>query len=108
MIRVKWELEEAVALFALYFANERYTKEDLTRLSTAYNKRAKLLGIKTDEKFRNVNGLAMQMGCITYVVTNGEHGYSSASKLFYDTYKLYRTLPDVFATILQEFNEKYM
>lgn len=108
MIRVKWELEEAVALFALYFAHESYTQEDLAKLSAAYNKRAKLLGLKIDAKFRNVNGLSKQMGCITYVVTNGEHGFSSASKLFYDTYKLYQTLPDVFATILQEFNEKYM
>lgn len=108
MLRVKWELEEAVALFTLYFSDTKYTREDLLKLSAAYNKRAKLLGIKTDEKFRNINGLAMQMGCITYVVTNGEHGYSSASKLFYETYKLYQTLPDVFATILQEFNEKYV
>lgn len=107
-MRVKWDLEEAVALFALYFSDKKYTKEDLAKLSDAYNNRAKLLRIKTDAKFRNVNGLAKQMGCITYVVTNGQHGFSSASKLFYDTYKLYKTLPDVFNRILQEFNEKYM
>ncbi len=108
MIRIKWELEEAVALFAFYFANEKYTKDDLAKLSAAYNKRAKLLGLKTDVKFRNLNGLSLQLGCITYVVSNGKHGCSATSKLFYDTYKLYQTLPEVFNTILQEFNRKYM
>lgn len=29
------------------------------------------LGLVVDEKFRNLNGLKMQIGCIHYVVTEG-------------------------------------
>ena len=67
-----------------------------------------MLGIQTDTKFRNINGLSMQLGCITYIVTDGKHGFSSASKLFYETYDLYKTNPELFASILQEFKDKYM
>ncbi len=67
-----------------------------------------MLGIQTDDKFRNINGLSMQLGCITYIVTDGKHGFSSASKLFYETYHLYKTSPEVFSRIFKEFNDKYM
>ena len=107
MINVNWSLEEAVALFSFYL-NGTTTKKDLKKLSDAYKKRAEILGILTDAKFRNMNGLSKQLGCITYVVTDGKHGFSSASKLFYETYDLYKTNPKIFARILQEFKDKYM
>ena len=42
-----------------------------------------------------------------YVVTNGAEGMSNASKLFYDTYKLYHEEPDKFNLILCDFYKKY-
>ena len=107
MIKINWSVEEAVALFYFYF-NGLTSKHDLKKLSAAYKKRAVMLGIRTDAKFRNINGLSMQLGCITYIVTDGKHGFSSASKLFYDTYHLYKTSPEVFSRIFKEFNDKYM
>ena len=107
MIKIKWSIEEAVVLFSFYI-NGTTNKQDLKKLSDAYKRRAEILGIKIDAKFRNMNGLSMQLGCITYVVTGGKHGFSSASKLFYETYDLYKTKPELFASILQEFKDKYM
>lgn len=69
MIKINWSVEEAVALFYFYF-NGLTSKNDLKKLSAAYKKRAVMLGIQTDDKFRNINGLSMQLGCITYIVTD--------------------------------------
>lgn len=85
MIRVQWELEEAVALFDLYLksgASLSIPEENLSEISKAYRNRANQLGLVVDEKFRNLNGLKMQIGCIHYVVTEGKSGLSGASKLF--------------------------
>ena len=92
VIKVKWELEEAVALFDLYFRFGRclnVPKDEIKNLSFIYIKRAKRLGLHIDDKFRNEAGLSIQLACVHYVVTNGAEGMSNASKLFYDTYKLY-------------------
>ena len=74
MKRVKWEMEEAVALYSLY---KKYgfpiPKEELIRLSFALNRRAEILGLDKDEKFRNISGLDMQSACIQYVDTNKDY-----------------------------------
>ena len=67
MIRVQWELEEAVALFDVYFKNGAslsIPEEKLSEISKAYHNRANQLGLVVDEKFRNLNGLKMQIGCM--------------------------------------------
>lgn len=49
----------------------------------------------------------MQLGCIHYVVTGGKEGMSGASRLFYQTYDLYRDDPKLFKYICDEFYDKY-
>lgn len=110
MIRVQWELEEAVALFDVYFKNGAslsIPEEKLSEISKAYHNRANQLGLAVDEKFRNLNGLKMQIGCIHYVVTQGKSGLSGASSLFYKTYELFRNEPARFRKIADDFHEKY-
>ena len=110
MIRVRWDLEEAVVLFDLYlrFGNTLKIPEDeIDKLSQLYNKRAHKLGLKTDEKFRNVAGLRMQLACFHYIVTDGREGLSSYSKLFDETYKLYCLEPDKFKRIAVNFYNEY-
>ena len=80
---------------------------ELESLSSVYVKRASMLGYDVDKKYRNVNGLNMQLACIHYVVTEGREGLSSASKLFYDTYDLYKNNKTKFDDILEDFNKKY-
>ena len=110
MIRVKWALEESVVLFDFYFKHNEAThpsKEELERLSEIYNKRADKLEILHDEKFRNVAGLSMQLACILYVVTDGQAGFSSASRVHYDAYRLFQNDKAKFEAIVKEFYEKY-
>lgn len=110
MIKVHWDLEEAVALFDIYLKNGGHLSipEDiLVKLRNMYIKRAHDNGIIIDEKFRNLSGLKMQLGCIHYVVTDGKEGMSNASKLFYDTYELYKNDAEKFSQILKEFYIKY-
>ena len=67
MIRVRWELEEAVALMNLYFrygATLGVPNDDLLKLSQIYRNRANILGLNVDDKFRNLSGMKMQLGCI--------------------------------------------
>ena len=110
MIRVRWELEEAVALFDLYFKNGAslsIPEEELLEISKAYHNRANQLGLVVDDKFRNLNGLKMQIGCIHYVVTEGRSGLSGASSLFYKTYDLFRSDPVRFREIADSFHKRY-
>lgn len=110
MSRINWELEEAVALFDTYFkagATLNIENETLVDLSGKYKKRATEKGLAVDEKFRNLNGLKMQIGCIHYVVTEGREGFSNASRLFYKTYELFRSEPEKFHAIAEDFYRKY-
>ena len=71
MLKVKWDIEEAVALYSLYIQCKiPIPKDRLKKLSLVLNNRANILGITVDEKFRNTAGLAMQASCIEYVVIN--------------------------------------
>lgn len=62
MKRINWDLEEAVALYDLYFKSGQtlsIDKDKLKQLSEILNKRAKLNEWVVDEKFSNVTGLSM-------------------------------------------------
>lgn len=110
MIKVKWDIEEAAVLFDAYFRNGgslSLPKNEIARLSELLKVRAQHLGLIFDDKFRNLNGLNKQIGCIHYVVTEGKEGFSNASKLFYETYDLYRHDKASFDTIVSAFYQKY-
>lgn len=110
MIRVRWELEEAVALMDLYFrygATLSVPSDELLKLSQIYRNRANILGLNVDDKFRNLSGMKMQLGCIHYVVTGGKEGMSGASNLFYKTYDLYKNNPCEFQNVCKKFYAAY-
>lgn len=83
MIKVAWDVEELVALIDVYRKSDGKTTEqiekELIALSKSLTLRAQKLGIKHDEKFRNVNGMKMMFQNVAYVATNGQTGMSSAS-----------------------------
>ena len=110
MIRIRWELEEAVALVDLYFKNNaglNVSDEKLLSLSEIYRNRAQHMGLLVDSKFRNLAGLRLQLGCIHFVVTDNREGMSNVSQIFYEAYDLYKTAPDRFRQIASEFYQKY-
>lgn len=110
MIKVKWDLEEAIALYDVYLKSKQkldVDEKNLKNLSNVLKKRAKIKGFKIDDKFRNLTGLSMQIRCIHFVVTNGKEGLSNASHIFYEANDLYRDKPDIFYKVLDEFYSKY-
>lgn len=110
MLRIRWQPEEAAVLLDFYLkhgSSLRISEDDLLHLSQIYKKRAKILGLKTDEKFRNLPGMKLQLACIHYVATNGKEGMSGASKLFYEIYDLFKNNPSHFYEIVNSFYFKY-
>lgn len=110
MKRINWELEEAVALYDLYFKSGQtlsVDKNKLKQLSEILNRRAKLNGWVVDDKFRNVTGLSMQVATIHYIVTDGKEGLKNSSKMFREVYDLYKYDPEKFDRIVEEFYLKY-
>ena len=110
MKKVNWSVEEAVALMNLYIENDSEIPVDankVEKLSNILKKRAEILNLDIDEKFRNISGLNMQLACIHYVATDGKEGLSGASELFYDIYELYLTNKKVFLHIYNDFSKIY-
>lgn len=110
MLKINWELEEAVALFDLYIKNNagmNIPDEKLLWLSEIYQNRARCMGLIVDSKFRNLPGLRLQLGCVHYVVTSGREGMSNVSQIFYKAYDLHKTDPKRFRQIADEFYQKY-
>ena len=79
-----------------------YDTDDSQRVMKAVYK-----DLNVDDKFRNLSGMKMQLGCIHYVVTGGKEGMSGASNLFYKTYDLYKNEPTRFQSICDDFYKKY-
>ena len=111
MKRIRWATEEAVAIVDLYFRFERGEITDLNaelnKLSRILNRRADVLGIVRDEKFRNLNGMKCIFQNVRYLATGGKVGLPNASKLHSDTVDLYRNDREKFNAILKSFREKY-
>ena len=110
MKRINWDLEEAAALYDLYFKSGQtlsIDKDKLKQLSEILNKRAKLKGWLVDDKFRNVTGLSMQLATIHYIVTGGKERLKNSSKIFREVYDLYKEDPEKFDRMVKEFYLKY-
>ena len=111
MIKVNWDVEELVALIDIYRRSENKTRDqievELQRLSNALNFRADTLGIKHDEKYRNISGMKMMFQNVVFIATDGGKGMSSVSNSMRQVYDLQRTSPEVFNMILQEFSKRY-
>lgn len=111
MKRIKWDLEEAVAIVDIYFRFENGLISDLDvelmKLSRTLNRRADILGIVHDEKFRNLNGMKCIFQNVRYCATDGEVGLSNVSQLHQRTVELYFNDRKSFDEILNRFRENY-
>lgn len=111
MVKVNWDVEELVALIDIYRKSDGKTvpqiNEELLGLSRALNRRADILGIQHDDKFRNLNGMKMMYQNVVYIATEGQHGMSSTSIPMKKVYGLLERCPDVFELILNEFRNRY-
>ena len=111
MIRVKWDIEEMVALCDLYLKNKKSLvldmNSELLKLSTILNKRADMLGIEHDDKFRNLSGLKMIMENIRFVYKLGKDGLANTSNMACYIVYMSRVDKQRFYEILKDFYRKY-
>jgi hypothetical protein len=111
-MRIRWDIEEVVAMISIYFRYQsgeiQDLKAELTKLSHALNHRADILGISHDETFRNMNGMNMIFQNVTYVDTDGQEGMSGVSSMIYYVYYMYKVDRSRFDEILNDFIKEYM
>lgn len=111
MIKVKWDIEEYVALIDVYdryhSASDSEIKNALQVLSIQLHHRAEMLNIPHDEKFRNAAGMQMMYQNVVYQATHGTEGLSATSAKLTESYKLFKSNQTLFRMILEEFNRKY-
>lgn len=92
-IRIQWnEHEEAVLLDALIkvLNHEIDRKQAIVNVSKQLREFATTKGIVIDDKFRNENGIALQMSKLEYVFTNGKSGLRVDTGWYFSIVKTYR------------------
>ena len=103
--RIVWnEHEQAVLLQALIDVLNGKTerKEAISDVSKRLRKEAESRGIKIDEKFRNENGISLQMNCLEYAYTGGKSGLHVTRGWYFDIVNKYQNDQDAFAELLKE------
>lgn len=99
-VRIEWnEHEEAILLCAMIkvLNHELERKQAVKDVSKQLRQLAVENGIAIDDKFRNENGIRLQMSCLEYAYTNGKSGLCVDSGWYFNIVQTYR-----------ENHEKYM
>lgn len=94
MKRIPWSLEEAIILHDAYLriATKQTSKVNaIAEVSQRLRKIAEKSGIDIDEKFRNINGITMQLSIMEYVMTDGQRGLGHPPKVFKEAAELYES-----------------
>lgn len=111
MIKIQWNLEEALILVDIYHKKYDKSSDDISsalgELSELLNKRAVILGINHDEKFRNLNGMTLMYQNVAFIVSGGNTGMSAASRVLYVAEDLFQTKRDAFLMLVDEFYLRY-
>lgn len=90
-VRVGWNKYETALLVKAYkdvVAGDVSRKDAAAKLSERLRNRLIVHGIAINDKYRNINGISLQMGAIEYCFTNGEHGVKGANELFREIVQL--------------------
>lgn len=108
-VRIEWnEYEEAILLCDLIkvLNHERERKQAVKQVSKQLRQLAVINGIAVDDKFRNENGIALQMSKLEYVYTNGESGLHVATGWYFSIVEIYRHNHKKYLELLGEAMEK--
>lgn len=106
-IRIPWSLTESVIVLdaLISYLDGKVTLKSLkTDVSSFLRKYAVYRGIEIDDKFRNENGIAMQLWVMEYYFTGGKHGLKKdqCPKIFQEAIDLYHQDRKEFERVLQE------
>lgn len=102
--RIVWdEHEQAVLLQALVdvLNHEIERKQAILEVSKRLREEAESRGIVIDEKFRNENGISLQMNCLEYAYTGGKTGLHVTRGWYFDIVNTYQNDQNVFVELLK-------
>lgn len=102
--RIVWdEHEQAVLLQALVdvLNHEIERKQAISEVSKRLREEAESRGIVIDEKFRNENGISLQMNCLEYAYTGGKTGLHVTRGWYFDIVNTYQNDQNVFVELLK-------
>lgn len=105
MIRKSWDIYESALLlntFLLIESGLKSRKSGVEELSSSLRALGASRGLVIDEKYRNTNGIAMQLNNLQYAWTDGTKGLPCSSKIFYEIVDIYRNNPTEYQRLLSE------
>lgn len=107
-IRVPWDEHEEVILLQTLISvlnNATKRKHAITDVSNQLRLLAVNQGKEIDSKFRNENGIALQMSKLEYVFTNGKSGLGVKTGWYFDIVRLYKEERNRYNKLLEEVKE---
>lgn len=108
--RTVWNKFEVALLMDAYqkVSNGKVVRKDaVSALSKRLRNRMVMNGVEISDKYRNENGIQLQMSALEYIITKGEKGMSSPNKLFEDIVDMYANCHDDYGKIQDEAFEMY-
>lgn len=108
--RVVWNKFEAALLVDTYekvAKGELVSKVAVAKLSKRLRYRKIKNGIEVNEKYRNENGIQLQLSIMENILTHGEKGLTSRSRLFEDVAQLATENRDEYTALLHEAVQMY-
>lgn len=105
MIRITWDKYETAILIeaSLKIINKEISRKDgIFEVSNTLRQRAINNGIQIDDKFRNVNGISMQIAMMISLVQEQDSPLHNYSKLFTEMVALYKNDKTSFYSILHQ------
>lgn len=103
--RILWDMHEAAVLFQAMLrvlAGEIKRKEAVSDVSSRLREIAIGRGIKIDEKYRNENGVSLQMNCLEYAYTEGQSGLHVTNGWYFDIVRIYKDEREIYEKLLRE------
>ncbi len=108
--RVKWDKYETALLIETFWLIEKNPNDKkalIEKLSCDLRQRAINIGLEIDEKFRNVNGITMQLAPIGHAFFT-DRPTLTTSVLFEEMVRVYRTDKERFEKILDEAKQQVL
>lgn len=103
----KFEVALLMDAYQMVSKGKVVRKDVVSALSKRLRNRMIMNGIEISDKYRNENGIQLQMAALEYIITEGEKGMSSPNKLFEDIVDMYENCHDEYGKILGEAFEMY-
>lgn len=108
--RIEWNEQETALLIDTYLSIEKGgmpKAKAITMLSKRLRQPFINQGIGISEKYRNENGISLQMNYIEFLFTNKDKGFSAPPKLFSKVVDMYLYEKEVFSALLCDAILKY-